>query len=757
MLMLKKMWRTLGKYKAQVISMIIMIAIGVGVFFGFNMEWYSIKRSTDNFFASSNYADYRIYSQTGFSYDDKLTIDSIDGVTGSTRALSVKVGVQGKDAYLALNAIEDYGLSTFTLIDGQEYDDEVLGVWLSDQFAKANNYKINNSINLVYNGAVKSLNIVGLIKSAEYMVCVDENQLMPKFESYGFCYVTPNVIKNEFGMEFYNQISIKSTLDKKQMEEKVNETLNKTILMLSLDENTSYQSAQGEIEEGKTMGAILPVLFLLIAVLTMITTMHRITKNEKTQIGTLKALGFKDKRILWHYTSFGLLVGVIGSVVGIAIGYLIAFIVVNPSGMLATYFDWAEWKLYMPWFCPLVLIGIIAFLTGICLLSVRKILKGTPAETLRPYVPKNIKQTKLEKTRLWDKMSFGFRWNYRDTIRNKSRTIVTLIGVIGCVILIVGSLGMKDSMNGFMKTLDNTINYVSKINLTESVSETDIDNLKSLYNADSVSQLSIKYNDEATTLEIYSVDNDYVRFYDKNNNQLKLKDDGVYICIRLADKGVKVGDTISFSPYGSSQTYNVKVVGINRSVITETITMSEFYARELGISFKPTALFTKVEDKDIAIGSSIASVQSKKALIKTYDTFMNILNEMVAILIVAALVLGVVVLYNLGVMSYIERYREFATLKVVGFKDGQISKMLVGQNTWLSLIGTILGLPLGYGTLYGLVKALANEYEMKVSVSIGSYILAFVMTIGVSLIVSLLIARKNKKIDMVEALKDKES
>lgn len=757
MLTFKKMWRTLGKYKAQVISMIIMIAIGVGVFFGFNVEWYSIDRNTNKFFENSNFADYKIYSQTGFSTDDKIKIDSIDGVTESSRALSVKVGVQNKDANLALNTVEDFGISTFTVTSGQEYNKEILGVWLSDKFAKANDYDIGDQISLVYNGVTINLDVVGLIKSAEYMVCVDENQLMPKFESYGFCYVSPNVVKNEFGMEFYNQICIKSILNKKQMEDAVDASLDKTILMLSLDENASYQSAKGEVEEGQTMGAILPVLFLLIAVLTMITTMHRITKNEKIQIGTLKALGFKDKRILWHYTSFGVLVGLIGSVIGIALGYVIAFVVVNPKGMLATYFDWPEWKLYTPWFCPLVLIGIIVFLTGICMLSVKKILKGMPAETLRPYVPKRIKQTKLEKTKLWNKTSFDFKWNYRDTIRNTSRTIVTLIGVIGCVILIVGSLGMKDSMNGFMKTLDNTINYVSKINLTETASVADIESIKNLYDADSVSQLSIKYNEETITLEIYSVQNDYVRFYDKHNEQINLDDDGVCVCLRLADKGVKVGDTISFSPYGSNQTYTIRVAGINRSVINQTITMTEACAKSLGIDFKPTALFTRVNDESITMVSAISSVQSKDTLIKSYDSFLNIMNLMVAILIVAALVLGVVVLYNLGVMSYIERYREFATLKIVGFKDVQIGKMLVGQNTWLSFIGTILGLPLGYCALYGLVKALASEYELKVRVSIWSYMIAFALTIGVSLLVSVLIANKNKKIDMVEALKDKES
>ena len=117
------------------------------------------------------------------------------------------------------------------------------------------------------------------------------------------------------------------------------------MLILSKDENISYSGASGEAEEGKTMSTVLPVMFLLIAVLTMVTTMHRLAAKEKTQIGTLKALGFKNRRILAHYTSYALMIGLIGSALGIALGFGVAYFIMNPSGSMGTYLDMPSWKL----------------------------------------------------------------------------------------------------------------------------------------------------------------------------------------------------------------------------------------------------------------------------------------------------------------------------------------------------------------------------------------------------------------------------
>ncbi len=132
------------------------------------------------------------------------------------------------------------------------------------------------------------------------------------------------------------------------------------------------------------------------------------------------------------------------------------------------------------------------------------------------------------------------------------------------------------------------------------------------------------------------------------------------------------------------------------------------------------------------------------------------MNEMIILLVVVGAVLGIVVLYNLGTMSYSERYREMATLKVVGFKDKKIGRILIEQNVWLTVVGMIIGLPLGFLTLDYLVKSLASEYEMRVTVGAMTYIAGVAITFGVSLLVGFLVARKNKKIDMVEALKGAE-
>jgi putative ABC transport system permease protein len=132
---------------------------------------------------------------------------------------------------------------------------------------------------------------------------------------------------------------------------------------------------------------------------------------------------------------------------------------------------------------------------------------------------------------------------------------------------------------------------------------------------------------------------------------------------------------------------------------------------------------------------------------------MDVMNKMIYLLVIAAVLLGLIVLYNLGVMSYVERYRELATLKVVGFKDKQIGKILISQNLWLTVLGIIVGIPVGVGVLNILIKALASEYEMVLVLGPVTFIVGIVATLGVSLLVSFLISRKNRKIDMVEALK----
>ncbi len=755
-MLLKKLFRTAWKYKAQFISMIIMVAIGVGVFIGFNAEWYSLQKNTDYFMAQTNYADYRIYNENGFLDTDISAIKNIDGVDAASRvlAVSVNVGTSDSSKQLSMFCLEDYVVSTMQITSGKNYNENIDGFWLSDQYAKANNLSIGDILTLVYRDTEISGTIVGLAKSSEYMICVaDDNQLMPDYNTFGFVYVSPAKIKQVLQNEYYPQINIKSNLDKVDIEKAINSVLGKTTLVLSKNEHVAYVGTQGEIEEGQSMGSILPVLFLLIGALTMITTMHRITANEKTQIGTLKAIGFKDRKILFHYTSYGLFLGLVGSLLGIGLGFGIAAFIMNPNGMMGTYIDMTSWKLYVPWFCWLAVVGIIAFLTLISFLSVKKMLKGTAADALRPYTPKKMKPLKLEKTKVFSKLSFASKWNLRDIFRHKTRSLMTLLGVIGCVILLVGGLGMSDTMNGFLNTIDNQIyNYNTRVNIVETADNADVVSFASKYNGDWLASSSVELNGEAITLEIYNVENDTIRFIDKNNKNVALKDDGVYICLRLADN-FKVGDVVEFSPYGSEKTYTATVAGIIRSIVTENITMTKQYAESIGLPYHINAVFTNSFISEINAEDFISGKQSKQNIMESYNGFIEIMNTMVFVLVLAAVVLGVIVLYNLGVMSYMERYRELATLKIVGFKDKKIGRILISQNVWLTILGIIIGIPAGIGVLQLLIITLASEYELKLTLGILTYLVSILLTFGVSLIVSYFVSRKNKKINMVEALK----
>ena len=743
--------------------MVIMIAIGVGIFLGFNIEWKSLETDALGFLADTDYADYRLYAEGGFSEDDIKQINNIDGVDAATRYFSVNVGIKDTKKSATLNVSEDYTVSTMMITDGAEYAQNSDGIWLSDKFANANNIKIGDTLTFTYMGIEISGEIVGLCKSGENLVCVaDENQLMPDYEAHGFAYISPQKLENalgfavEAGFDIYPQINMISDLDKETLEERVKDATGTTLLVTTKDEHNAYAGVKSEAEEGKTMGSILPVLFLAIAILTMVTTMHRIAANEKVQIGTLKALGFRDRKILLHYTSYGLVIGIIGIGIGIGLGFLIASLIISPTGMMSTYLDMPDWSLHMPAFCVPVMIATLAFLTLISFLSVKKMLRGTAADALRPYTPKVMKKSVIEMLPFWKKLSFGTKWNVRDILRHKARSAMTLVGVVGCMILLVGGLGMKDTMGSFLDMLDRDIsNYETKVGLTETATNEDAKALAEALNGDWQASSGISYEGKTVAMEIYNADHNKIRFLTEDNEITELSDDGVYLCLRLKDTA-SIGDTIEFSPYGSEETYTVKVAGYLRSLVAENIVLTDTYADSVGIEYHIGSIYTDTASDDIESSSIISGKQEKRMIMDSYDTFMEIMNLMIVILVVAAIVLGIVVLYNLGVMSYVERHRELATLKILGFRDKAIGKLLVSQNIWLTFIGVLIGLVGGYGVLYVLVKALVSEYELSITIGFMTYIVSIALTFGVSLLVGLMVARKNKKIDMVEALKGAE-
>ena len=323
-------------------------------------EWKTIESDTARFFEDTKYADYRLYSESGFTTDDLNAIASIDGVNAATRYLSVNLEIKGDSKKsLALDVSENFSVSTFDLMSGDEYDEQSDGVWLSDKFAKLNGIEIGESLTLEFQGLDVQGEVVGLIKSGEHMICVaDSNQVMPDYNIFGYAYVSPEKLRavireklrstisgelqqaglpaaladeqaeklltdalvREATDKAFVQINLRSDLQKAELEDAIKEKLGTTLMVVPKEDHLVYKEAMGEATEGKTMGSILPVLFLAIAILTMVTTMHRIATKEKTQIGVLKVLGFRSKRIGQLLISQNVWLTVIGVILGLPAG-----------------------------------------------------------------------------------------------------------------------------------------------------------------------------------------------------------------------------------------------------------------------------------------------------------------------------------------------------------------------------------------------------------------------------------------------------
>ena len=760
-MLFKKLIRTIWHYKAQFISMIFMVLLGVGVFIGFQGEWKSIEYDTHSFYKSTGFADYRLVSETGYSEDEMNKIGEIDGVSKVSRYLAIKTNESKQNDVVSVTVTTNFEVSSFIVTSGEGYDKySTDSVWMSDMFASKNDYKIGDDIYFKYGSINLNGKIEGLIKSSEYLICTPgESQMMPDYDTYGYVYISPEMYKNATGgTGIYPEIHAISSLSKKEFIKKANEKLGKTNLILSKDEVVSYSEAQGEAKEGKTMASILPVVFLGIAVLIMATTMQRLTINEKTQIGTLKALGFRDRKIVKHYTLFGFIIGLVGSLLGVGFGYLIALYIFNPKGPMGTYFDLPSWAIKMPWWSFLVVLAVILFMTLISYFSAKNMLKGTAADALRPYTPKVMKRLKIEDSARWRKLKFATKWNLRDLFRHKARSGMTLFGVFGCTVLLIASFLMMDSMIGFVnKFYYGSMNYASQISLKDETTNEKALELVTYFNGDYSANTSVSYNEEAIAMDIYNVEHDYVRFLNAKMNYVKLGDDGVYVGQRLIEENnLHIGDEFSVAIFGSETTYKVKLAGELRT-LSKGVVMSKNYAEKQGISYKINQIYTnKTKDeinKDTTYSNLISTTKSRSDIIKSFDSFMEVMYTMIGALIVLSIALGIVVLYNLGTMSYFERYRELSTLKVVGFKDKHIGKLLISQNMWLTIAGFVLGFPAGIGITAILTKALASEYEMMLVFGWITFVVPVILVFGVSLFVSYLVSRKNRKINMVEALK----
>lgn len=796
-MLIKKMLRDILKNKSQFITILLMVMIGVMVYSGIEAYMDGMTYTADTFYSENNLQDINVLGQN-FTKKDLDDVKKISNVSNAERKLELTMtDNDGEDKSYLVSIIESNDISKFYVKEGDKFDKNKSGVWLDYFYAKENNIKIGDKISFKYDGYVFKEKVLGIIYVPDHVYDVkDASQLMPNHKTYGFVYMSVNEtndfikyqakekIKKETNSEVsdelfnkinpnfnyldyipfnYIMVDVNNKDNNNQVKDDIEKNISNAIATISIEDTSSYAMYQGEIDEGKAYVGIFSGLFLFIALLSVITTMTRVVKNQKLQIGTLKALGFSKLKITMHYVGYGFWVSLVGAALGIILGkYFLGSVFLN---LEMSFFEVPNGKVFINPKTYLVALLVIIVISIITFMTSYKELKKKPADSLRNELPK-IKNGSLNLTTkgILKKLNFASKWNLRDIFRNKFRTITGIIGIVGCCTLIVCALGMLNSMNYFIKLqFDDLYNFDYKLSLKENISEANLKSITNKYGNNTSETLAIEIKDQNDNRESNTIfvddSNGYIRFIDDKYNFTKLdSSDGIYVTYKFADKyDIKIGDKVKWHVYGNKKYYESKVVGFYKDPQVQGLTTTKEYIESLGITYEPDCLYTNRDLSKIKNIKDVEVIQNINELKEAINNMLSMMKKMIIIIVVFAVLLGVVIIYNMSILSFGEKEYQFATLKVLGFNNRRIEKIFSLQNSWICIVSIILGLPLGHSLTSYLFKACLDEnFDFGVHIELWTYVIAAIGTYLVSLCVSKYLAKKVKNIDMVSSLKANE-
>ena len=787
----KKMFRDIKQNLSQFITIFLMVLIGVMVYVGIEAYMDGMTSAADNFYKNNNIQDLNVMGNLSDKDLDK--IKSLDNVKDAEKKLVVNaIDKDDKDKTYLLSFIDSNNISKFHIMDGEKFDVNKKGAWVDNFYAEKNNLKVGDTIKIKYDTFSLEEKILGLINVPDHIYDVkDESELVPNRENFGFVYLSVNEIPESYIKDLvmkemkitdekifdkyvtnfnykeyipYNYIMVDVNKKKNvtSVKEDIEDKVSNAKAIVKIEDTLSYQRYQGEIDEGVSYVGIFSGLFLFIAMLSVITTMTRVVKKQKLQIGTMKALGIKNFKIVMHYVGYGFFVSLAAAIVGIILGkYFIGTFFLN---MEMDYFEVPNGVPVVKPLSYLVALLVVMVVSFITYLTCRKELFKKPAEALRNEVP-NVKVSSLNLSTkgIFKKLNFSSKWNYRDILRNKFRTVTAVVGIVGCCMLIVCAFGMLNSMNHFIKLqFEDLYNFNYKLSLKENIKDDELKVLTDKYGNNTSETLTIETKidkeREANTIFVTNAGN-LVRFQNKNGEFIKVnKNNGVYVTRKLADqKNLKVGDTIKWHIYGVNKYYESKIVGLTKDPQVQNLTMTKEYLESLDIDYKPDSLYTNTDLKSIKDIKNVSLVQDINELKNSLESMLSMMKSMIMLIIVFAIGLGAIIIYNMGILSYSEKQYQFATLKVLGFSDKKIRKIFVQQNNWITVLSIIIGLPTGYYmTSWIYESVIADNYDLSAYINLSTYLIAIIGTILVSIIVSRMLSKKVNKIDMVSSLKANE-
>ena len=762
-MLFRKMLRDFKDHKAHFLSIFLMALIGVFAFTGISGEAVGLVEVSSSYYEDTNLADGWIYGEE-IADDVFSDIKSMDEIKDAQREMVVDtVANYSSDPDITLHIVEGkQNISKFYLFKGKDFNpNDEEGIWIDKRFADGRNLDIGDKITLKFEGNKVSKTVRGIMYSPEYVYYIQEGSLLPDFSQVGFAYMPSkgadfDIVYNTIALDGYEELDEKDF--KSALEEKLGQKA--YVQYVDRDNNVGIKTLQDEISQHQMFSGIFPAIFVLVSLLTLVTTMSRVISAQRMQIGTLKAMGYSNKSIVLHYLSYGFVLSLTGSVIGLIIGPLTIPYLFYPT-MSSTYSlpRWGpSWDISFFAVAGLMVVSSVL----ISYISVKGISDENPAETIRPKAPKLVSSGLIERTKIWKRFSFNERWNYRDAKRNKTRAIMSVFGVFACALLVMSAFGMVDSINDVEDWQYNQIyNFNSKLILEENITDSQLDHIMDETGGEGIREeaIELKYKGikKTGTLTVMN-DSEYYKVTDANRNYIHLDPDGIAISDKMAEVlGLKVGDKVRWHVAGNPKWIDSEITETYSIPFGQGLIMSpKTFDKEGGdeYNYSSNVVLTQKNVRENYTG--VSSITTMDDIRSGWSIMTEPMDMMVSVLTTFAIVLAVVVLYNLGLLSFTEIQRELATLKVLGFNSKSLRRLLLTQNLWFSTIGFILAIPGAYILMGIMMGSTGDEYCFPINIYLWNFVVSFLITFGLSVLVNLAFSRKIKKVNMVESLKSNE-
>lgn len=535
----------------------------------------------------------------------------------------------------------------------------------------------------------------------------------------------------------------------------------------------------------RAIGEVFPAIFFLVAALISLTTMTRMVEEERTQIGTLKALGYERHSIAAKYLGYALLATVTGSLLGVLFGEKVfPYIIINAYGIMFQHMNEIRLPYNLLYGAGAAAAALASTLLATVLSCYRE-LREQAAELMRPPAPKQGQRVLLERvTFIWKRLNFSWKASVRNLVRYKKRLFMTIFGIGGCMALMLVGFGLKDSIFAIVDIQYGEIQlYDGNIILEEDVTEEERTGIKEELEKDRgmdgltegrLTQISVGtdkewydvYLDVPSDVETFS---DFVVLKDRRTDEIyDLDDTGAVLTEKMASElNVKAGDTIMIRDEDKGD-LEVKISAVCENYLGHYLYMTpELYEKVFGETAEYNSFFYKTADRTTEEAERIGeealtlpgalSISYTTDMREQVDNMLGALDLVIAVLIISAGMLAFVVLYNLNNINITERQRELATLKVLGFYNNEISMYVYRENILLTFFGAVFGIILGKILHRFIIVTVEVESVMfGRNIDLSSFIYGFLLTFAFSFLVNAAMYFKLKKINMVESLKSVE-